>query len=277
MLIPAVYSFKNYREFLKAFYLAKKKESASYSYRRFSEDAGITSPNILKLVIDGAKNLTTNSILKFAKALSLGNQEKMFFEALVLENQAADSEEKSYYAKKLKTLHEVPIQKTVRMSKKLKLFEHPRLPALTTLIAGQPVSGTVGVLANKLGLEEVEVQALIQSLTGKGLLREENGFYLIDFDHAFFIEHPSDVQLKTYLRSQLKLSNRAFEKTYDKGSKFYSHTMGFRSHDMLQVVEDLKTFLSHLNSKYQSEPASDLLQINSQLFLWDKKILDGPV
>ncbi len=81
-----------------------KKEKKGFTYARFSEKAGIQSPNYLKLVSDGKKNLTSSNIIKFASAIGLNAEELDYFEALVSFNQAKAPQEKEYHLKKLTKL-----------------------------------------------------------------------------------------------------------------------------------------------------------------------------
>jgi uncharacterized protein (TIGR02147 family) len=66
-----------------------------FSYRYFSKKAGYASPNFLKLVIDGQRNLSLDSIERFATALELTTAERDVFQALVLLGQARTDEERN--------------------------------------------------------------------------------------------------------------------------------------------------------------------------------------
>ena len=61
------FQFQDYREFLRAYY-AERKTHAKISYRAFSRRAGLGSPNYLKLVMDGARNLSPAMAGRFAAA-----------------------------------------------------------------------------------------------------------------------------------------------------------------------------------------------------------------
>jgi uncharacterized protein (TIGR02147 family) len=61
----SVYSYNNYREYLKDFYVKKKQDKVGFTYVRFSANASLGSPNYFKLVADGEKNLTSANIIKF--------------------------------------------------------------------------------------------------------------------------------------------------------------------------------------------------------------------
>ncbi len=92
---PNLFEYEDYRKYLRDSYEESKASKRSFSFRFFAREAGFASPNFLKLVMDGARNLTIDSIPKFSKALKLTRPEAEFFEALVLFNQAHTAEEKS--------------------------------------------------------------------------------------------------------------------------------------------------------------------------------------
>ncbi len=99
-----LFDYQQYREFLKDYYLDQKKRKTGLTYARFSEIAGLNSPNYLKLVMDGEKNLTSENIVRFAKALKFSDHESDYFEALVHFNQAKKSLEREYYQERMNRL-----------------------------------------------------------------------------------------------------------------------------------------------------------------------------
>lgn len=90
-----VYGYLDYRAFLRDLYAAKK--ARGFSYRSFSRRAGLSSPNYLKLVIDGQRNLSTPMAGRFAEACGLDEDGKRYFVQLVLFNQAESSVEKNQH------------------------------------------------------------------------------------------------------------------------------------------------------------------------------------
>lgn len=94
--MPNLFSYSNYRTFLKDAYEEKRKTAnPQFSYRLFSRLAGFSSPNFIKLVMMGQRNLSTDGVAKVAKALELKVRETRFFEALVSFGQAQTREDKS--------------------------------------------------------------------------------------------------------------------------------------------------------------------------------------
>jgi uncharacterized protein (TIGR02147 family) len=92
--MKALFKYIDYRQFLEDFYIEKKRTTRSFSYRFFAQKAGFKSPNFLKQVIDGERNLTRRMIEQFIPALNLTKKEALFFKNLVLFNQAKSAVEK---------------------------------------------------------------------------------------------------------------------------------------------------------------------------------------
>jgi uncharacterized protein (TIGR02147 family) len=91
----SVYDFLDYRAYLRAYYEAAKRTRPSFSFRLFSKLAGLRSPNFLKLVIEGERNLGADSITRFAGALGLDAADGEFFADLVAFGQAQTMAEKN--------------------------------------------------------------------------------------------------------------------------------------------------------------------------------------
>jgi uncharacterized protein (TIGR02147 family) len=90
-----VYDFLDYRAYLRAHYETTKKARRGYSFRLFSKLAGLRSPNFLKLVIEGQRNLGADSVPRFSGALGHDAAEAEFFADLVAFNQADSLAEKN--------------------------------------------------------------------------------------------------------------------------------------------------------------------------------------
>jgi uncharacterized protein (TIGR02147 family) len=89
---PSLGAFTDYRQFLKEYYEYRRQLTRNslrpYSYAMFAAAADIKSPNYLKLIIDGQRNLSTEMARKFAKAMALSKEETEEFVALVDYSQA---------------------------------------------------------------------------------------------------------------------------------------------------------------------------------------------
>lgn len=102
---PKLGVFTDYRHYLREFYEYKraltKNELRPYSYATFAAAADIKSPNYLKLIIDGQRNLSNEMARKFARAMALDKEETEEFVALVDFTQAIEPIERNRYLKRL--------------------------------------------------------------------------------------------------------------------------------------------------------------------------------
>lgn len=96
-----LFSYIDYRKFLRDYYEQKKKSRAGFSFRTFSKKAGLGSSNLLKRVIDGERSLTKETIIKFAIGLGLNKKETEFFHDLVHFCQAKNHNQKDLYFQNL--------------------------------------------------------------------------------------------------------------------------------------------------------------------------------
>ena len=97
----SVFDYLDYRAFLRDAYTDLKARQRGFSYRWFSRRAGMSSPNFLKLVIDGQRNLTGRSAEQFAQALGLSGREVAFFHELVGFGQAGTAAEKNRFFERI--------------------------------------------------------------------------------------------------------------------------------------------------------------------------------
>ncbi len=101
---PSIYNFIDYRKFLAAYFTVKKREKPYFSHRYFCKEAGFKTPSVIKLVIDGKRNLTRTSLIKVSRAIGFSKSEHAYFETLVLYNKAREADEKRDYLFRLAQL-----------------------------------------------------------------------------------------------------------------------------------------------------------------------------
>lgn len=132
---PSLYDYSDYRGYLRDYYLAEKqRRPTTFSFRYFARRAGQTSPNFLKLVIDGKRNLGAKSILSFAHALNLDEDETAFFTELVHHGQAKTKEEGAHHLGRMTAI------RNLRRAQKIEgpfieYLAHWYLPAIRELVA----------------------------------------------------------------------------------------------------------------------------------------------
>jgi uncharacterized protein (TIGR02147 family) len=97
MVLPNLFQYSDYREFLKDCYASNKARNSAFSYRYLSLKAGINSSAFFKYVIEGKRNLSKGTLLKTCQALGLKDKDAEYFENLVFFNQAKTIREKNLF------------------------------------------------------------------------------------------------------------------------------------------------------------------------------------
>lgn len=90
-----IYSYLDYRRFLKDLVASLKIQQPEFTMRTFAEKAGFGSPSYLKMVIDGKRQLTDNSMDRFCAALLISGREKKYFTTLIKYSQEINPDKKS--------------------------------------------------------------------------------------------------------------------------------------------------------------------------------------
>lgn len=176
---PDLYSYLDYREYLRAYY-AFRKAGRGFSYRVFSRRAGLKSPNYLKLVIDGERNLSAEMAGRFAAACGLDDSGARFFEALVAFNQARTLDERNAAYGKLKRLRRY--QGSHPLDRPQEMY-HSRwyFPAIRELVTAQDFRPDPAWIAAKLSppITPQEAEEAVAMLLELGLLQQDTGGRLV--------------------------------------------------------------------------------------------------
>ncbi len=101
-VVDRLFSYDDYRAFLRDWFEAKKKERASFSLRYFAQKAGFASHNFCSYLISSQRNCSAESARRISQAVGLRNRASEFFESLVMLNQAETAADKEYFYEKVK-------------------------------------------------------------------------------------------------------------------------------------------------------------------------------
>lgn len=175
--IPNIFEYNSYRAFLSDLYKERKKRSKNFSHRVFVRICGFKSPNFLKLVIDGKRNLGRSAVEKISNALKFNMMEKKYFNALVNFEQANSPEEKNRHLSNISRLrHHVDV-KTIEV-KQYKYLSNWHYVAIRELSALNDFSENPKWINRKLGskLTGKRIAKIINELINLGMLkRDSNG------------------------------------------------------------------------------------------------------
>jgi uncharacterized protein (TIGR02147 family) len=103
-VLEKVFEYDNYRFFLRDYFREMKRLKSCFSHRYFAMHAGFSSSSFCAHVIEGKRNLTSDSMRKVMKGLGLSGKAASYFETLVSYNQAKTIDDREHYFRLLERL-----------------------------------------------------------------------------------------------------------------------------------------------------------------------------
>ncbi len=271
-----IYAYSNYREFLKDMVIELKNSQPSFSYRYFAKKAGFTSPNFLKLVIDGKRNLSEESIHKFAEVFKLGRKERRFFELLVHYNQTADANRRQQYYQEILNCSEYRDAHELE-KEQYEYLSHWYYPAILELSHFSDFKENpewiVDRLQNRVSIKEVV--ATFDCLLRIGLLARDSNRKLKPAHKALTTgEEARSLAAFSYHEQLIDLAKESLKQKAAE-REFAAMTMAISETEFQKLKEMIRDFRkSIVNALMQdgkkSEPEK-VYQLNVQLFSLTKK------
>jgi uncharacterized protein (TIGR02147 family) len=275
---PDLSDYMDFRKYLQDFYDYKKAATANhyrpYNYQAFSAAADIKSPNYLKMIIDGQRNLSEDMIQKFAKALALNKAQGLEFKWLVLLNQASDPAERNLYLKKLTEQRFEMQLKSGQIDRKT----WEKIPNWVTWVvyalvdqAGVPFDGSKLKEILRGRASEDQIQHAIESLISSGeLQRRENGELV---KARSMMESAEDVPVALVRKLQMQLMYLGLESLYQDEPterEFGTLTLSLTRQEFEEIKFKLRQMRKSIHKDNaiarMKEKGERVYQLNLQLF-----------
>lgn len=266
----SIFEYEDYRAYLRDLYEHLKKTQSCFSYRFFSARAGFRSPNILKLVIEGKRNLSPRSVEKFARALKLKKDEAEFFRALVNLNQARTVEEKGHHAEQLMRLGPFRRMHPIRKDQ----FEYYALwynIPIREMLVLPTFSEDARWIAKALvpPVSPQQARRAIDLLLGLGLVkRDEEGRLVQAEAHITTGDEVTSTSVKGYHREMIQKASEAMDRFSAPERDISSVTLALSEEGFKQVkalIQQFRKELLAIAGRGERSPEA-VYQINFQLF-----------
>ena len=267
---PDIFTYLEYRIFLKDAFEAVKSASPRLSYRTFAKKAGFSSPNFLQQVIQGQRNLSSTYAIAAAKAFKLGRFETEFLQILIGYDQAKSHDEKNlFYQKVLKNKRYAAV-KTLDKSQ-YEFFSHWYIPVVRELLTHKDFTGESAWIAERIHprITAAQVDAAQQSLLKLGMIRwdEASGKWALTDAVISTDSETTHLAMRNYHMAAIQLAHDSL-KTFGQGERdVRSVTIGLSG----QAYGELKARLEAvwkevLDFAATQHQADAVYQVNLQLF-----------
>ena len=264
---PDVFAYLDYRAYLRDHYEARK--GRGFSFRAFARKANLGSPNYLKLVMDGDRNLSGPMAARFAKTCGLEGEGAGYFEGLVQFNQAQTSADRSAAYDRLKGF------RRYRSVQKLELDQaeyHSTwyLPAVRELAARKGLRADPAWIARTLWprISAAEARRALEVLMRLGLLTErEDGSVRRSQAHVSTGPETSGLHITRYHRTMLERASESIDLVPAAERDISSLTLCCGPSGLADLKRRVQAFRRELLDLNEDDPAPDqVVQLNIQLF-----------
>lgn len=263
-----VFDYLDYRAFLRDHYLDRK-QRRGLSHRGFSRRAGLRSPNYLKLVMDGERNLTAEMAGRFAKACGLEGDAAAYFQELVAFNQAKTTRERNArYAeltgfRRYRTAHKLELAHAAYHSTWY-------LPAIRELAARSDFRDDPAWIAKRLHppITKSEAERGLQTLLDIGLLERDGEGRVVQAERIISTgAETRGLHISNYHRTMMDRAAAAMDEIPAADRDISSLTLCLGEDGLRRVKERIQRFRRELLdlSEIEDEPRQ-VVQINFQLF-----------
>lgn len=275
-IISNIYNFTDYRDFLKDRYRQLKDADPLFSFRYFSKQAGFGSPNYLKLVMDGKRNLSEDAIGKFAKGLRLDNHEGEYFHYMVAFNQCAAGGKKQVFEAKLMYLRELFKVKTL-IPELYDYYHEWYHSAIRETVKKGKVKNDPAALAQSLVPSITEAEAM----ASVGLLTKLN-FLVVTPDGWLEATENNEISNETAIMGQKihfeQMAELAAQSLYTQGPEtqdFESVTLSLPLEKVNELKMKIQELIASVKGSATQNPGDAVYQLNVQLFALTKSMDAG--
>jgi uncharacterized protein (TIGR02147 family) len=242
-----IYSYSDYRQFLKDYYDRNKASHPGFSYRLLAQRAGINSSSYFKFVIDGKRNLSQKTLIKICQALRLKEKEAEYFESLVFFNQSRTPAEKSIFFEKMLSLQKYRNVPHIKKNQ-LEFFQEFHHCVVRELVTMRDFSDDFAYLGKMVTppISAAKAEASVKLLLELGFLGLVDGKY-VQVDPVLSTGPAAqDFQVIRWQIRMMQLAIETFERSRAEERTISSSTMGVSRATFDLVVNKIRDFRAHL-------------------------------
>jgi uncharacterized protein (TIGR02147 family) len=268
MQVPEVFEYTDYRQFLRDYYLARRKWDRKFSHRFISLQVGAGSPGWFSDVVSGRGNLSGAQLTSLVRLAKLKDGPADYFEALVNFNQASSMEEKNRHYQKLLRLKGVKAELIGK--DKFEFYSKWYHSAIRELLFFHEFQGDYAALAKKLipHIRVAEAKESIRLLKRLGFIRKgSSGAYsaissTLKKDPAF-----KSLFLNNFLKASNTLGMESLERFGKEERDISCMTISLSEEGFARAREDIRTLREKLLTLMESdENPNRVFQCNFHMF-----------
>ncbi len=270
--LPCIFSYSDYRLYLKDYYELSKARNKAFSFRYLSMKAEINSAPFYKFIIEGKTNLTKATIVKTCIALKLKPEEATYFENLVFFNQAKTLKEKNvHFARLIESRKGMDFKKIA--DSEYDYFSQWYHVIIRELAVITDFKDDFSLLAKKISPQITPRQARdsVELLLRLGFLKKEDGRYIQAEPVLTTGKDIRNHQIMNFQIEMLKIAIEAYERHARETVMMSSTTLSISQKSFDMMKDRIRAFRAQLLEMARSDEKPDkVYQLNLNFFPMNK-------
>jgi len=266
---PNVYLFNDFRAYLRDYFTYRCQMQKSYSHRIMAKELGFPSPNYIKLVMDGQRNIGLRSIDRLLRGLQLRDREQEYFSHLVLFSQAKTKSENNHYYSLMSSVRS-PVNSATITTGAYRYYSEWYHCIVRELISREKSPVKAAVIAKKIKphVTATQVKKSITLLLELGIIIANSDGTYSQSTQAFDTGHDVvSVGIRNYHLKMIDIAKECVDSEHYDKREISSHTLSISDDTMIRIKNRLKEFEQELLSiARESIDPKHVYQVNFQLF-----------
>jgi uncharacterized protein (TIGR02147 family) len=266
--MPNVFEYTDFREYLKDYFEESKKGNPNFSHRWLSQKIGLSTPNLIMLVMQGKRNLTQTVCFKLCEALGFSRTEADYFGHMVSFMQAKTHDEKNLHFTQMTELRRN--LKTAKIEEKqYEYYSNWYNPVVRELVTYPDFDGEPKWIAKRLSppITPQQAQRSIDLLLELGLIKKKGKRYIQADPLISTGPAVNSLAVVNFHRKTACLASESFDRHTKKERTITSCTINISE----ERFEELKREITDLRKKAlalaeDAGKSTRVYQLNLQLF-----------
>ncbi|MBD3320941.1 MAG: TIGR02147 family protein [Chitinivibrionales bacterium] len=265
--MDSIFTYLEYRDFLKAHYEYMKKNHACFSYRYIAGKVGVDASYYVK-VLQKQMHISDKSTTRFVQFLKLKKREEEYFKTLVKFNKAKQHDQIKFYFEKLISLRNPVAHKLD--ADKYEFFNKWYYIAVRELLNVIPFKGNYKELAARLvpPISRREAEKAVALLEKLGMVRKnEDGVYELTQQFITTGDAWRPIAIRNFQKAIMQLGTEALERVSREDRDISTVTISTSKSTFETIKERLSDMRKEIMELAKNDvQVDDVYQVTIQVF-----------
>ena len=272
-----VFEYVDYRRYLKDYFDFQKSKSHAFSHRFLANKLGLATPNFILLVIQGKRNITSETCSKLSEVMDLTDKEAEYFENMVNYDQARRPKEKDrYYSRIMSSRQAMKIEKLEDWQ--YEYFSNWYTPIIRDMVIQGDFKGDFKALASRItpAVTLAQVKRSLKLLVKLGLIKLEGNKYVPQSPFVSTGPEVNSTAVVNFHRNMVRLAGEAIDRHPKNQRNISSCTVNISEEVYKKLADKITSFRKDVMAIAETSGNPDrIYQMNFQLFPLTKPVNQG--